>query len=81
MRTIIAGLVFVILLPTAQAEEPPPLKLTVKTDRKRYDLDDTVMVAAEFKGPKKANIQIAPGTGSEYFYLVLQSVDRLNGDG
>ena len=76
MRTIVAGLVFVLLLTTAHAAEPP-LKLTVKTDRQRYDADDTIMVLVAFGNAPGTKLQLDNDDGGAlYFHLVLEPVGR-----
>ncbi len=77
MRTIVAGLLFVLLMPTVQSEEPPPLKLTVKADRQRYDSDDTIMILAEFGNAPGTKLQLDDdGGGALYFHVVLEPIGR-----
>ena len=66
----------------APAGEEPLSGVSIKTDRKRYDPDDTMLFAVTFKQLGRTKIQLSPyGNGSGHFYLILQSLDRTDKDG
>jgi hypothetical protein len=52
-----------------------PVTLSIRTNRDRYDDDDAILVATEFRGPALTNIQFCTAGGSGfYFYLFLERV-------
>ena len=70
---------FAVAVP-AYADDPTPkrpITLGIKTDRTRYDKDDTIMVIATFKGQKATMIQLSTaGGGGAYFRLILEAIGR-----
>ncbi|WP_439630924.1 hypothetical protein [Gemmata sp.] len=54
-----------------------PVTLSIRTNRDRYDDDDAILVATEFRGPALTNIQLCTAGGSGlYFYLFVEGVGR-----
>ncbi|MBN9119031.1 MAG: hypothetical protein J0I06_07695 [Planctomycetes bacterium] len=64
-------------LPVVSAPpEREELTLQVKTDRKRYDPDDTVLVLAKFDNDPRVEIQFADAAGGAfYFHLIVEPTD------
>ncbi len=63
--------------PEKKANRELTMKLKIETDRKRYDLDDTVMIVAKFSCFNDSRLQIQFsefGCGSAYFYLISEPV-------
>lgn len=83
IRVILVAFAPLLLMVTSikGTAQEPKLTLTIKTDRNRYDLDDTILVAAAFSGDGRAQIQLAKGNSAVSFYLVLQSLDRKDANG
>lgn len=51
------------------------LTLTVKSDKKRYDSEDTILILAKFTNEPTAKLQFADdGCGSLYFHIILEPV-------